>query len=125
MLTAIPLGLTSGQAVALQFVGAILLVVLTALVMKLLERIRKQAVKQELAAMKAAAEAEAQKIIAKAEAKATSEIIRRREKFDADTETTRQQLRDEEKRLAKRAGLIDEKLSSLTTKENTLQAGET
>ncbi len=124
MLTAIPLGLTSGQAVALQFVGAILLVVLTALVMKLLERSRKEAAKQEFVAMRAAAEAEAQKIIAKAEAEATSEIIRRREKFDIDTETTRQQLRDEEKRLAKRTGLIDEKLGSLTTKENALQAGE-
>jgi len=124
MFTDIPLGLTPGQTVALQFVGAILLVVVTAIIMKVLERSRKEAAKQEFATLKAAAEAEAQKIIAKAQAEATHEIIRRREKFDSDTESVRQQLRDEEKRLAKREGLIDEKLGSLAAKEHALQAGE-
>ncbi|MCJ7545015.1 MAG: ribonuclease Y [Phycisphaerae bacterium] len=85
---------------------------------------RRQATEQEMAAIRAAAEAQAQKILAQAEAEAKTELIRRREKFDADTEATRNELRAEEKRVSKREDMIDQKLDTLNTKERMLEAAE-
>ncbi len=90
----------------------------------LIERAKKTASERELAAGKVAADAEAQKIIAQAEAQAKSEFLRRREQFDSETGTARQELRTEEKRLAKREDLIDQKLETLNTKERMLEAAE-
>jgi ribonuclease Y len=118
------LALTEAQSVALQFAGAILLVLATALVMKFLERARQTAARKEFVAAKAAAEAEAQKIVAQAEAEAKSQFLQRRESFDTETENTRKELREEEKRLGKRADSIDQKLETLATKERRLDAGQ-
>ncbi len=118
------LALTGGQTVALQFAAAITIVVLTALVMKLIERGRREKEEKELGAIKTAAEAEAEKIKAKAEAEAQSEFIRRREKFDQDTEITRRELREEEKRLSKREDLIDQKLETINSKERMVEAAQ-
>ena len=71
------LGLTPGDLSSL-FAGAIVLVVITAVIMKLLEKARRSATDKELAAEKATAAAEGQKIIAQAEAAAKSEFIDRR-----------------------------------------------
>ena len=90
----------------------------------LADRAKRTTLEQEIAAIKTAAQAEAQKITAQAQAEAKSEFLRRREKFDADTETTRQQLREEEKRLAKREDLVDQKMETLNTKERVLDATE-
>jgi len=111
------------QQVLVLFAG-LLLIALTVTVMKLLERSRRAAAEKELAAAKLAAEAEAQKTIAQAEAQAKSEFIRRREQFDSETEATRRELREEEKRLSKREDIIDSKLETLNAKERMLDAGE-
>ena len=121
----IPLAaLTQGQIVALQFAGAGILVLLTALVMKLLERMKRERVEKEIESLKKAAEAEAAKIVAQAQAQAQSEFRKKREEFDADTKANRGELRAEEKRLSKREDLIDQKLDTLNSKERTLEAGQ-
>ena len=88
------------------------------------ERSRRVAIDAELAASRHASEAEAKGIVAQAEAQAKSYLIAQREKFDAETETTRQQLRGEEKRLAKREDLLDQKLEGLNGKERLLDNNE-
>ncbi len=118
------LALSEGQRVALQFAGAILLVLATALLMKFLERSRRTAAQKEFEAEKAAAEAHAQRIVAQAEVEAKSQFLQRRESFDAETESSRKELREEEKRLAKRADSVDQKLEALSTKERRLDTGD-
>jgi len=110
--------------VSLLFVGAIVLVCITAAVMKLLERARRSGVEKEIAAMKAAAQAEAQKIVAQAEARAKNELIRLREQFDKESEAARRELREEEKRLSKREDMIDRKLETINSKERMVEAAE-
>jgi ribonuclease Y len=89
-----------------------------------IERARRETVEKEIASMKTAAEAQADKIVAQAEAKANSELISRREQFDAETESTRKELREEDKRLSKREDLIDQKLETLNSKEKVLDAND-
>ncbi len=112
------------QLVALAFAAAIVVVLMAGGGVWVILRGRRAAAEKELAAMRAAAEAEAQKIIAQAEAEAKTEFISRREKFDADTEATRVELRAEEKRLSKREDMTDQKLETLNTKERMLEAAE-
>jgi ribonuclease Y len=112
--------------------GEIVMIVLAALiggaigfgVMKWVQHVRRATLLQEQNAARLTAEAEAQKILAKAETDAKSEFIRRKEQFDSETETARQELRSEEKRIAKREDLLDQKLESLTAKERVLEASE-
>ncbi len=87
-------------------------------------RIRRGTVETELSAMKTTAEAEAQKIRAQAEAQAKSEFLKLRDKFDSETETTRHELRSEEKRLSKREDNIDHKMDTLSTRERMMENGE-
>jgi len=118
------LALSQGQTVALAFAAAILSVLATAFAMWLLQRFRRAAAEKELAAIRVAAEAEAQRILAQAEAEAKTEFIRRHEKFDADTEATRQELRAEERRLSKREDMLDQKLETLSAKDRMAEAAE-
>jgi len=111
------------QPVLVLFAG-LLLIGITALVMKLLEWSRRAAVEKEMASAMAAAEAKADKIIAQAEAQAKTEFINRREQFDKETDVTRKELREEERRVSKREDLTDRKLESLNNKERQLAAGE-
>ena len=89
-----------------------------------MDRIKRETLRKEIIATRTTAEAEAQKIIAQAEAQAKSEFIRRREQFDSETERTRQELREEEKRLSKREDIIDQKLETVNSKERLVEAGE-
>jgi len=118
------LAASNAQWVALAFAGAILSVVATAYVMKRLEHGRAEKFEKELDALKAAAAAEAERIKAKAEADAQAEFIRRREQFDRETERTRQELRGEEKRIAKREDLIDQKLETINSKERMVETAQ-
>jgi ribonuclease Y len=118
------LAVLSALDVALLFAGAITLVLITAFGMKLLQRARKAEQEAEFSANRAAAEAEARKTIAEAQADAQKEYVERRKQFDRETEDTRKELRSEEKRLAKRDDLIDQKLDTLNTKERVLEAGQ-
>jgi ribonucrease Y len=118
------LALTPSQDVALKFAVAIILVTATAFVMKWLERSRQDVAQKEMDARKAAAEAEAQKIVAQAQASAQSQLLDMRKQFDTETEESRRELRGEEKRLAKREDMVDQKLDTLQTKERLLETGE-
>ncbi|MFP3937835.1 MAG: ribonuclease Y [Phycisphaerae bacterium] len=89
-----------------------------------LDHLSRDALRRECENTRKSAEVEAQKIIAQAEAQAKSEFIQRREQFDTETEETRKELRDEERRLSKREDLIDQKLESLGDKERTVEAAE-
>ena len=124
MLLAMLLTMTPGQEVAMEFAGAIVCVMLGAAIMYLVQYSKRAAIEKELQAAQNAAKSEAQKIIAQAEAQAKTEFIKSREKFDTDTETTRQELREEERRITKREDLTDRKLETLNTKERQLAAGD-
>ncbi len=116
--------LTQAQFLALVLVGTIVGVIVAGLVVWILGRARVSSTEKAVDAMKTAAEADAQKIIAQAEVNAKSELIRMREKFDTETNSTRQELRSEEKRMAKRSDMIDQKLETLNSKERTLESAE-
>ncbi|MBS3735119.1 MAG: ribonuclease Y [Phycisphaerae bacterium] len=116
--------LTSAQWVALAFAAAICSVVATAVVMKRFERARQDKALQELEAHKAAAHAEAERIKANAKAEAQEEHLKRREKFESETQSTRKELRDEEKRLSKREDMIDQKLETISSKERMVEAAQ-
>ena len=88
------------------------------------EKMRRATMSAEIKGLQAAAQSEAQKIRAQAEADAKSKFLQRREQFDNETVKTRQELRTEEKRLAKREDAIDHKMDTLNTKERIQQAGE-
>ncbi|MDP6045624.1 MAG: ribonuclease Y, partial [Phycisphaerae bacterium] len=88
------------------------------------ETLKKAAAAAEFEAAKKTAEADAAKIIAKAEADARTEFISQRKTFDSDTESTRKELRAEEKRLAKREDLIDQKLETIHAKERMVDAAQ-
>ncbi len=87
-----------------------------------IEKAKKSVATGEFEAMKSAAQAEAKRIVSQAEVDAKGEFIRKREQFEKETEATRQELRNEERRLAKRDDLIDQKLDSLGNKEKQLDA---
>ncbi|MCD6365616.1 MAG: ribonuclease Y [Planctomycetes bacterium] len=122
MTPAMVFALLETQWVAFGFAAAIVLIIATAAFMKWLERGRRLSVEKELAAQKAAAEAEAQKIIAQAQAAAQSEFIERRKQFDGEADSIRRELRAEERRIAKREDMIDEKLQNSDTKDRQLAA---
>jgi flagellar biosynthesis GTPase FlhF len=107
-----------------QLLTAIIAVAITAaiviFVMKLLERGKTKISETELTAIRAAAHAEADKIKAQAEVQAKTELLRLRQKQDAETESMRQELKPEEKRLAKREDSVDQKLETLNAKERML-----
>jgi len=89
-----------------------------------LERLKRGALEKELEASRTAARAEAEKIVAQAEAQAKSEFISRREKFDSETASARKEVRAEEKRLAKREDMIDQKLETINAKERMVEAAQ-
>ena len=121
---AILAALTQTQILALVFGAAIVGFLVAAGIMTWVERAKRTQTEKELEARKQAAEAEAQKIIAQAEAKAQSNFVNRREQFEKDTEATRKELRDEERRLSKREDLIDQKLETISAKERMAEAAE-
>ena len=100
----------AGTGFLIAAVAVVIAAVATFLIMKLIERARLSTTTKELDILKTGAEADAKRIVADAKATAEDELIRRREKFEEETRTTRSELRTEEKRLAKREDLIDQKL---------------
>ncbi|MCP4376854.1 MAG: DUF3552 domain-containing protein, partial [bacterium] len=88
------------------------------------EKLKQAAMAGQLEAAKKTAEAEAAKIVAQAESEARTEFINQRKTFDSDTESTRKELRAEEKRLAKREDMIDQKLQTTHTKERMAEAAQ-
>ena len=115
---------TVGQKLSLVFAGAIVGFLVAAAALWALQHRRRGRIEQENETLRRAAQAEADKIVAQAEAEAKSQFIKRREEFDADTKSSRRDLRDEEKRLSKREDLVDQKLETLNTKERTLETAQ-
>lgn len=66
------------------------------------------------------AKSEARTVQQQAELSAEKFIIERKEKFDAENEAVRKELRESERRLAKREDVFDKKLETLTMKEEYL-----
>lgn len=70
----------------------------------------------------AEARREAETIRRQADLAAKEEGLRRREEFDAEADAMRREFRDQEKRLEKRADLLDEKLELINRKEHEIEA---
>ncbi len=115
---------TPAQWTALAFVAAIVGFCIGALVKTWIERTRRAAADNEIAASRAKAEADGQRIIAQAESQAKNELLDLRKQFDKESESARHELRREEKRLAKREDTVDQKLDTLNTKERMLDASD-
>jgi len=113
-----------GLMIALAFGAAIVAVALTGVVMYLIQRRKREDLNRELDALTGQAKTEAAKIVAQAQADAKTEFIKLREQFDTETKTARQELKSEERRVAKREDLIDQKLETLNSKERTLEAAQ-
>jgi ribonucrease Y len=101
--------------------GAVVIIGAMVGVMFLRDYLRRKALRKETAMTLRASEAEGAKIIAEAKANAEQEFIDRREKFEKQTESARLDLRDEEKRLAKREDLNDQKIETLNAKEKMIE----
>ena len=87
-------------------------------------RLHRSVVEKDVKDRLAAAEADADRIKLRAETEAKAEFIKRREHFDAETQTVRAELREEEKRLSKRGDLIDQKMETLAAKERSIDTAE-
>ncbi len=118
------LALIFGAEQVWALVGGVLLMGVTAMAMKLLERARRGTVAKEIEALKLAAEAEAKTVVAQAESRSKTELISLRAAFDKETEETRKGLREEERRVGKREDMIDQKLETVHTKERMLDVGD-
>ena len=99
--------------IALAFAGAVIVLVGAAFAYWMITRGRQAKAQADLEAQRLAAQAEAQRIVAQAEARAKTELLKLREKFDQDSESARQEIRNEEKRIGKREDLVDQKLDTL------------
>lgn len=74
--------------------------------------------------LRADAEKDAQAVVGRAELEAEKAIQARKERFESDASTKREELREAERRLSKREDLVDRKLETLTAKEEHLDKAE-
>ncbi len=91
------------------------------IVARLLDRSRLGGVRASAAAITAAARIDAEKILKEAELKTKDDLYRKREEFNRETEQTRIELRDQERRLDKREDGLEEKNKDLQKKERALE----
>ncbi len=74
--------------------------------------------KADAARLTSRAEEDARSTVQRAELDADKRIQERKEKFERETETARNEIREGERRIAKREDLLDKKLESLTQKDD-------
>ncbi len=91
------------------------------IVARLLDRSRLGGVRGRAAEITAAARIDAEKILKEAELKTKDDLYRSREGFNRETEQTRNELRDQERRLDKREDGLEEKNRELQKKERALE----
>ncbi|RLG36699.1 MAG: ribonuclease Y [Thermoproteota archaeon] len=115
--------ITSGTAI-LVAVSVVIGIGIGLIIRVLTERIQKRSLAEEIRARRAAAAAEAERIKAQAVAEARDELLAQRREFDEETKNIRAELREEEKRLAKREDLVDQKMEMLAIKERSVEAAE-
>ena len=81
-------------------------------------------VKAEAEQIVSSARDQAANALRQAEIDSKAEYIKRREQCDLDIEDSRKQVREEERRLAKREDVIDQKLDMISTKERAVEVSE-
>ena len=91
-----------------------------ALLLKLLGTQTLDQARRQANEIQARAQAEGQTLAKQIELDARNEQAKRREEFDKEVDTARNELKDVERRLAKREDNLDRKLDALTTKEKYL-----
>ena len=104
--------ITGGTAI-LVAVSVVIGIGIGLIIRVLTERIQRKSLAEEIRARRAAAQAEAERIKAQAMAEARNELLAQRKEFDEETKSIRTELRNEEKRLAKREDLVDQKMEML------------
>ncbi|HYE03364.1 MAG TPA: ribonuclease Y [Phycisphaerales bacterium] len=97
--------------------GLVLGGVLGAVVLRLVTGQTLAAAKREAEAVLARARDEARTTTERAAIEADRTFLERKEKFESDAEGARREIRETERRLAKREDLLDKKLETLTSKE--------
>jgi ribonuclease Y len=80
--------------------------------------------RSEASDITAKATSDAQAIVARAELDAEKKLLERKERFEAEVAPKREELREVERRLAKREDLVDRKLEQLSTREEQLARTE-
>ncbi len=83
---------------------------------------QKQEAEEKARRVVAEAEQQARQLVQEAKVEAKEEHLRQREQFDKETASTRNELKELERRLAKREDVLDRKVDDIAGKENELKA---
>ncbi|MBN1344822.1 MAG: ribonuclease Y [Phycisphaerae bacterium] len=105
-------------------IGLIAGVVGTYVVLELIGRQRRSAIRRESERILSEANKEAERIVQKAEVDAKAEFIKRKEQFEKETAQTRNESKEAERRLDKREDVLERKLDTLNTKERSIENAE-
>jgi ribonuclease Y len=115
------------QQIGTIFVGITCLIfgaALAILVLQIISRIKAKNLKQELQARIDSARREAENIVKSAQLEVAEEVIKKKEKFAAETNQMRSQLREQERRLSKREDVLDRQGEQLGQREKQLRESE-
>src|SRR5262245_4952787 len=85
---------------------------------------KKSSAEQEAARIQQDAQARAQEIVRAADVEAKATYLKRQEEFERQTSSTRNEIREAEKRLDKREDQLERKLDALNIKEKNIERGE-
>ena len=110
----------AGLAIGMLLLGLILGGVAAFIVLKLVASNALGVAKREAEDLLSKAKAEGDTLAKQIELDARNEQAKRREEFDKETDSTRNELLEKERRLTKREDNLDKKLDTLTTKEKYL-----
>ncbi len=114
----------SSEWAAFLFLGLLIGIVATYLVLLILGKQRLALAQQEASRIADEAKSQAEVIVKEAQVDAKAEFIQRMEAFEKQSSQVRDDLKETERRLEKRADNLDKKLDTLATKERTLDQGE-
>ena len=104
--------------------GLVLGIVISVIVERIITKTKAKALEQELEVRTESAKRQAENIIKSAELDAASEIIRKKEKFAAEINKTKQQLQDQERRLNKHQDTLDRQAEQFLQRENQFKDSE-
>ncbi|MEM6855692.1 MAG: Rnase Y domain-containing protein, partial [Planctomycetota bacterium] len=110
----------AGLAIGMLVLGLVLGGVAAFVVLKIVAGNALGAAKREADELVSKAKAEGDTLAKQIELDARNEQAKRREEFDKETDTTRNELLEKERRLTKREDNLDKKLDTLATKEKYL-----
>jgi len=104
--------------------GLVLGIVISLIVGRIITKTKAKALEQQLEIRTESAKRQAENIIKSAELDAASEIIKKKEKFAAEVNKTKQQLQDQERRLNKHQDTLDRQAEQLLQRENQFKDSE-